>query len=390
MRHKKVIYHSLFTIGFCALLFFGSFVGFFTFHFGGYALPSLLPITLPICYVWIWKMYANPENKKSWWPWGISVVLTLGYFSYIYKVEQDREALRNVPSVVEFSKYDYRAFDQGSLVATLDEPSTLSLQDNLPILDGSTALYPMYSAFVQAVYPEHVAGLGELEKVITSSKTGNAYQRLLDGEVDLIFVPAPSKKQQEAAKAKKVDFKLTPIGKEAFVFFVNQQNPVEHLTVEQIQGIYSGKIRSWQELGGKEEKILAYQRPEGSGSQTALQRIMGDIPLIPALEEEVLEGMGGIIQKVANYRNFNNAIGFSFLLYSTKLVKANEIKLLAINGIYPNREHILDGSYPFSGEIYAVTLGNESPETQQLIKWIVGKQGQKLIEKTGYVPLYTE
>lgn len=56
----------------------------------------------------------------------------MGYFSYIDKVEQERETLRNVPGVVEFSKCHYQAFDQGNLVATLDEPNTLSLQENFP------------------------------------------------------------------------------------------------------------------------------------------------------------------------------------------------------------------------------------------------------------------
>lgn len=97
--------------------------------------------------------------------------------------------------------------------------------------------------------------------------------------------------------------------------------------------------------------------------------------------------MDGIISQVADYRNFPNAIGFSFLLYSSQLVQEKQIKRLSINNIAPNHENIRNKSYPFTYDFYAVTLGNESRETQQLIQWIQSPQGKELIEKTGYVPV---
>lgn len=66
--------------------------------------------------------------------------------------------------------------------------------------------------------------------------------------------------------------KLTPIGREAFVFFVNKRNPVDSLTVEQIKDIYSGTVTNWKEVGGKKASIRAFQREENSGSQTKLQK----------------------------------------------------------------------------------------------------------------------
>ncbi|WP_279401693.1 substrate-binding domain-containing protein [Piscibacillus salipiscarius] len=65
---------------------------------------------------------------------------------------------------------------------------------------------------------------------------------------------------------------MTPIGREAFVFFVHADNPVDSLKVEEIQGIYSGNITNWKEVGGEDVEIRAFQRPEGSGSQTMLKR----------------------------------------------------------------------------------------------------------------------
>ena len=219
------------------------------------------------------------------------------------------------------------------------------------------------------------------------SKTGEAYERLLRGDVDIIFVPEPSKSHQDKADKLGVAFEMTPIGKEAFVCFVNVKNPMDTLTVDEIRGIYSGQITNWQQVGGKDEKIRPFQRPENSGSQTALQKIMGDTALIEAPREDVVQGMGGIINQVADYRNFDNAIGFSFLFYSTELVKQNQIKHLAINGIKPNHDNIRNDTYPFAKPFYAVTLSNPTKTSRDLIGWVISPQGQELVAKSGYVPI---
>ena len=171
----------------------------------------------------------------------------------------------------------------------------------------------------------------------------------------MIFVAGPSQAQLEMAEAAGMEYHLTPIGREAFVFFVNSKNQVEGLTVEQVQGIYSGEITNWKELGGKNQKIRPFQRAANSGSQTALERLMGDIPIIEPEERDRIAGMGGIIREVASYKNYDNAIGFSFRFYSTEMVKNGDIRLLALDGVLPTKETIRDGSYPVSNRFFAVT-----------------------------------
>ncbi len=288
----------------------------------------------------------------------------------------------------------YEPFDEGNRLATLEEPSTLQLNKLLPPkLDGATALYPVYAAFAQAVYPE-----GEYRRYsgpVDCTGTIDAYERLIHREVDMIFAAAPSQDQLDLAAKKGMQLYLTPIGREAFVFFVNSQNPVTDLTVEQVQGIYSGEITNWKEVGGKFQRIRPYQRAENSGSQSALLRLMEGLPLMEPEKEDRITGMDGIIRRVADYRNFKNAIGFSFRYYSTEMVQNGDIRLLALNGVEPTRETIRDGSYPISSEFYAVTaapIGLPAPqETNEdlsaLLEWILSPQGQALIEKTGYVAL---
>ena len=267
-------------------------------------------------------------------------------------------------------------------------------------LDGATALYPVYAGFVQAVYPEgeyrrydgtNADGLGD----VTCTGTNDAYERLMKGETDIIFVAGPSDAQLARAAELGVELHMTPIGREAFVFFVNEANPVEGITVEQIQGIYSGEIRNWSEVGGRRQSIRAFQRAEDSGSQTALQRLMGDIPIMEPEEEDRIAGMGGIIRQVASYRNYKNALGFSFRFYCTEMVENGDVKLLALNGVLPTKETIRDGSYPISNSFYAVTAApagepvpQEADETiRTFVEWILSDEGQQIVEESGYVSI---
>ena len=302
-----------------------------------------------------------------------------------------------IPDVPDYIvRTNYQPFSEKNKLAVPEEETKLKLTDNLPIIDGATALYPLYAAFVQAVYPEgeyyfDVTFDHEHNKffpIVRCYGTSMAYRNLIDGFVDIIFCAAPSENQIEKAKENGVTFKLIPIGKEAFVFFVNNRNPVSNLTTKQIRDIYSGRTTNWKELGGKNKSIKAFQREKNSGSQTMLEAIMGDEAIMKPLQENVIGLMLDIVTRVSQYKNKNNAIGYSFLFYTTQMVQDKEIKLLSINGINPSIETIQDGTYPYSNSFYAITANTENENVNKLIEWILSEQGQYLIKQTGYVPIH--
>ncbi|MGM9950412.1 MAG: PstS family phosphate ABC transporter substrate-binding protein [Lysinibacillus sp.] len=311
---------------------------------------------------------------------GVAVLAVAGIPALIQLYED------NIGTVAsEINVHEYAPFTEGSAVKTLDEKATLTLEGELPVLDGATAMYPLYSAFVQAVYPENPSYYEE--GTVMVSTTPYAYENLFNGEADVIFAAAPSENQIKMAEQRGIELELTPIGREAFVFFVNKKNPVDSLTLEQIRTIYAGESTNWSEVGGSKEDIRAFQRPQDSGSQTALQHLMGDTPIMEAPTEDVVSGMGGIISEVAQYKNYKNAIGYTFRYYSTEMVGNEEIKLLAIDGVAPTKENIRNGTYPIASEFYAVTAGTDNPNVQKLLEWILSPQGQALVEKVGYVPV---
>jgi len=281
----------------------------------------------------------------------------------------------------------YAPFSSGSLTAKLHSAATLHFASNPPALDGATALYPLYAAFAEAVYSEATFS----PEMVQCTNTKGAYEAIIAGERDIIFVASASAGQIAAAQAAGANLVFTPIGREAFVFLVGNHNPLSNITQQHIRNIYSGKTAQWKTLGWPEGgQIIAFQRPEGSGSQTGLQHIMGDIPIqVPQpLPDEALVGTNSLMQQVSvEWNGVQPALGYSYRYYATTMYANLNAKLLAIDGIFPSKLNIQNGSYPFTADFYAVTNGEPQGEVKQLIDWVLSAQGQELVEKTGYTPL---
>jgi phosphate transport system substrate-binding protein len=295
-----------------------------------------------------------------------------------------RPAPSSSDSPVELS--EYHPDNPESKIVILPERANLRLTSSLPLLDGATALYPVYAALARAVYEPN-----SWAEVVACSNTPEAYQALIAGKKDIIFVAAPSAKQEEAAYRAGVELYLTPIGKEAFVFLVGKTNPLTNLTLQQVRNIYSGKISRWKTLGWKEGgEIIAFQRPEGSGSQSTLQKLMGELPIRrpQLLPNKSLLGNQSMMQQVSLWwQGRQPALGFSFRYFAATMLVNPEAKLLNINGVAPTIENIAQQKYPLTSNFYAVTRGEPKGEAKEFIAWILSTQGQEIIEKTGYVPL---
>lgn len=317
----------------------------------------------------------------------ILILLVILFLCGIYSFSQTNSEVEPVQIVQDVNLNEYIPFMTNSKVTSLNGNSSLKLYGNLPRLDGATALYPVYASFVQAVYPQSDYS-SFYRGIVMCTQTHQAYENLINGNVDIIFCAEPSRDQIARAAERGLEFILTPIGIDAFVFFVNKMNTINNISSEQIRGIYSEKITNWEDVGGENADIIPYQRPKDSGSQTILENIiMKDAPIMEPFKENVVGGMGGIVERVSDYRNYINAIGYSFLFFTTEMVKNDEIKLLSIDGIMPSRETIQSNKYPFSGPFYAITTGNETENTKKFIEWILSEEGQYLVESTGYIPI---
>lgn len=249
------------------------------------------------------------------------------------------------------------------------------LEGDIPVIDGAAALLPVYAGFVESIYPEDSVIYNGTDYDNSSkmhyTNTRGCYKDIVDGNADIIICAQPSDEQLAYAEENGVELEMVPIGSDAFVFIVNSSNPVSDITIDQIKGIYSGKITNWSELGGKNIPIAAMRRNKNSGSQTALEKLMGDTPIVP--DYTVLTG---------------SPIGFSYRYYVTGMLAEGGVKILKINGVEPSPETIADGSYPVSGNIYAIyRKGETNGNVYKAIDFMLSPEGQKIVEESGYIPV---
>lgn len=291
------------------------------------------------------------------------------------------ESIDTAPSI---NVYEYLPFVEDSKIVKYDS-KTLKLTENLPIIDGATAAFPVYSAFVNAVYPNTT----ELyDGVFEYNNTVGGYKELAKKNTDIFIGAAPSTAQIKYAEECGTVFEYAQIGWEAFVFFVHKDNPIDSLTADQIRGIYSGEITNWSQVGGNDEEIVPFQRDEGSGSQSMMLRFMtmGGASLMEPDIEELIGFMGGIVEQVASYKNQTSSIGYSFRYYIEGIVCHPDIKMIAVDGIAPTADNIRNNTYPIITPVYAVTYeNNPNPNVALLIDWILSEEGQYIIKESGYV-----
>lgn len=262
--------------------------------------------------------------------------------------------------------------------------TTLRLEGDLPVLDGAAALVPVYAAVIDQVYPEGCVTFegGEFsddnfygenfaeDSAMQYKNTVRGYRAIVDGTTDILFCAGPSEEQVRYAQEQGVELIYVPIGLEGFVFFVNENNPVEDLTVEQIRAIYAGEYTNWQEVGGADRIINPVTRLEGSGSQTAFESFMGDRE----------------IGRKSPFAITGASIGFSFRYYMDGIVENDAVKMLSLNGVYPSAENIQNRTYPIVAQFYAIyRADNENENIPILIEWLLSEEGQALIEACGYV-----
>ena len=314
-----------------------------------------------------------------------SIVLAFALFNLsVYMLLTGRLA-NNFSSASQSKMIDvakYLPHDENSDLARID--SSLKLYEDLPVLDGAAALVPVYAAIINAVYPEgsvtYEGGTfsddnyyGEnfaADSKMQYKNTVRGYTAIVDGDTDILFCAAPSAEQKQYAADKGVELVYVPVGLEAFVFFVNENNPVDSLTVEQIRSIYSGEFTNWSDVGGANRVINPVTRLAGSGSQSAMESFMGEREIEPKSPLAI----------------FGASIGFSFRYYMDGIVGNDSVKMIALNGVYPSAENIRNGTYPVIAKFYAIyRADNENPNIPVLIDWILSDEGQMLIEESGYV-----
>ena len=255
----------------------------------------------------------------------------------------------------------------------------------LPRMDGSTSAIPLEiglkSGFLGIPY-------GQAKEMVSHTTTHDSFKRLINGEVDLIFSVPISEEQQKMADEAGVTLFMEPVAREGFVFVVNEDNPVDSLTSEQLRKIYSGEITNWSQVGGNDEPILPYQRNTDSGSQNYMTDFMGDTTLLSPKTELVQGMMMSLMDAIAVYDNSTGAIGYSVYSYAAQMyANANKVKFIAVDGVKPSKAAMADESYPLLSCTYIIYTDKSPKSARKFAEKALSDEGQRYVLESGYLPV---
>jgi phosphate transport system substrate-binding protein len=287
--------------------------------------------------------------------------------------------------------------------------SHLSIEE-YPRVDGSTSAYPLQITIACQILevpciwmegdlfgptlsiipdPEFEGSSDQVEKIysIYHNGTHGSYMNLIEGNADIIIVARPpSEDELQAAEQADAHLEFKPVALDAFVFVLNDKNPIDDLTLNDIRNVYTGEITQWWKLGGSLGEIHTYQRNRNSGSQELMESlVMRGEPMIES-PDMILESMMGPINALSDDPL---GIGYSVYFYAAFIFPHESVKMIAVDGVQPTSENIADRSYPLTTEVYAVIRGDAPQESAErlLLDWLQTAEGQAAIAQSGYVPI---
>ncbi|HEX7880630.1 MAG TPA: phosphate ABC transporter substrate-binding protein [Candidatus Eisenbacteria bacterium] len=220
---------------------------------------------------------------------------------------------------------------------------------------------------------------------ITGGGSGTGIAALINGNTDICQASRPMKTDE---KKKLRDRYQTmgveiPVARDGLSIYVNEANPIQEFTMEQLRGIYTGQILNWKELGGADEPIVVYSRESSSGTYVFFKdHVLGGADFAPQVQ--TLPGTAAIVNAVSKDKR---GIGYGGVAYAKGIRVPALKKDAAAPAILPTEAAVKDGSYALSRDLYFYTRKKPDGAVKEFIDWVLSAEGQKLAIDVGYFPV---
>ena len=221
---------------------------------------------------------------------------------------------------------------------------------------------------------------------VTGGGSGTGIAALLNGSTDICNASRPMKPSETGDFVKK--FKVRPheykTCLDALSVYVNKDNAVQKLTFAQLEGIFTGKITNWKQVGGADAAISLYGRENSSGTYEFFkEHVLNKKDFAAATK--TMPGTAAVIQGVAQDKG---GIGYGGIAYAEGVKAIKVSKTDDSEAIIPNEKTVLDGTYPISRYLFNyVSPAKDSGAVAAYIKWCLSDEGQAVVKDVGYFPL---
>jgi phosphate transport system substrate-binding protein len=220
---------------------------------------------------------------------------------------------------------------------------------------------------------------------VTGGGSGTGISALINGTTDICLSSRPMKDSEKLKLRERYGTTGIEVrtAKDGLTVFLNNSNGVKELSFSQIRDIYTGKIKNWKDVGGKDAAIILYGRENSSGTYAFFkEHVLSNSDYSNGMQ--ALPGTAAVVNAV---RKDANGIGFGGAGY------AEGVKEVAIRSgnsgtaYLPTKENVANGVYPITRFLYFYLRQKPSGSTQEFIKWVLGAEGQAIVTKEGFFPV---
>lgn len=245
------------------------------------------------------------------------------------------------------------------------------------VIKGSTTVLPIAQKVSEAYMKENP----DVSISISGGGSGNGIKAIIDGSTDIADSSRFIKDKEVKMAVEKGVYPVPfAVAYDCIVPVVHPSNTANDLTLEQLKGIYQGKITNWKDVGGPDLKIVVISRDTSSGTYEVWEeKVMEKERVFPGA---LLQASNGAVAQAVGKNK--NAVGYIGIGYIDDTVKA-----LTVGGIVGNSETTLNGTFPISRPLYMFTNKWPKGDVLNFVNYMLNpEKGQKLVAETGYVPMY--
>ena len=221
---------------------------------------------------------------------------------------------------------------------------------------------------------------------VTGGGTGTGFAALQNKTTDLCnasrkIKPTEISKCIEAFTKKPTEYKVALDG---LSVYVSADNGVKELSLDQLQAIFTGKVKNWKQVGGNDAPITVYSRENSSGTYEFFKEHVlkgNDF----AASAQTMPGTAAVLQAVAKDKN---GIGYGGAAYGAGAKHLAIKKDDSSPAVEPTEENVLNNSYPISRFLFIyINPALDKGDIAAYLNWIRSDDGQKLVKEVGYFPL---
>ncbi|MBK8956574.1 MAG: phosphate ABC transporter substrate-binding protein [Saprospiraceae bacterium] len=248
-------------------------------------------------------------------------------------------------------------------------------------LKGSDTVLPLGQKTSEAF----MAVNKDVSIAVVGGGSGTGVTALMDGNTDIAMSSRDLKSDEKLKfQEKQMNIEIVTLAVDALAVVVNPKNTVSKLTREQLEGIFTGTITNWKELGGEDLAIVVYSRENSSGTYEFFKEHVMDKKNY-ASSVLNMPATGAIVQSISQTAG---AIGYIGLAYMSPEVKALEVSYdQGTTFVGPSMESAKNKTYPISRPLYYIYDVKNSEKVKSYLDYTLSEAGQKLVEEVGYIPI---